>query len=173
MNIKKHNFQEKSIIMAIPLLFLFGSLIHFLYDFSNSNLIIGLFTPINESIWEHSKMVLLPIILWWSIYYIITNNKNPIDKHKWFSGALASLIVALITIPLLYYFYTEAFAIKSLFIDILLLFISLSLGQLMGLHFYKHSKGIPLFISIIIFILLIIIFILFTFCPPNFPIFKS
>ncbi len=34
-----------------------GSIAHFLYDWSDHALIVGLFTPVNESIWEHMKLL--------------------------------------------------------------------------------------------------------------------
>ena len=118
-------------------------------------------------------MVLLPTILWWAVYYFVSAKKYDIDKNKWFTGALASLLVALLTIPLLFYFYTGAFGVESLIVDILLLLVAFLFGQLIGLHFYKYSKGINTIISIIIFALITLIFILFTFYTPHLPIFRD
>lgn len=47
---KKLSPSEKWIILGIPIIFLIGSFMHFLYDLSGQNPIIGLFAPINESI---------------------------------------------------------------------------------------------------------------------------
>jgi len=162
---------KKWILIGIPILFLIGSCMHFLYGFTGDNVIIGSIAPVNESVWEHLKMVVLPVILWWTIYYLAVGERNNIDKNKWFTGALVALLTALITIPLLFYFYTGAFGVESLVIDILLLFLALLFGQLAGLHFYKFSKGINSIISISILVLLIFIFILFTFYPPQLPLF--
>lgn len=173
MSYKTLSSPEKWIIIGIPILFLIGSFMHFLYDFTGGNLIIGAIAPVNESVWEHLKMVLLPVILWWTIYYFAVGEINNIDKNKWFTGALVSLLTALITIPLLFYFYTRAFGVELLVVDILLLFLALLFGQLAGLHFYKYSKGISSSISIGILILLIFIFVLFTFYPPHLPLFRD
>lgn len=173
MSYKKLTSPEKLILIGIPILFLVGSFMHFLYDFTSNNVIFGAIAPVNESVWEHLKMVLLPVILWWTIYYFSAGNINNIDKNKWFSGALAALFTALITIPLLFYFYTSAFGVELLLVDILLLFLALLFGQLAGLHFYKYYEGISSRISIGIFILLIFLFILFTFYPPHLPLFRD
>lgn len=173
MSYKTLPLPQKWIVKGIPILFLIGSFMHFLYDLTGGSAIIGAIAAVNESVWEHLKMVLLPVILWWTIYYIATGKKNYIDKNKWFTGALAALLTALITIPLLFYFYTEAFGVKSLIIDILLLFLAVLFGQLIGLHFYNSSKGVNSYISIGIFILLLLVFIIFTFYPPHLPIFKD
>jgi hypothetical protein len=173
MGYKSLTSPEKWILFGIPILFLIGSIMHFLYDFTGGNVIIGTIAPVNESVWEHLKMALLPIILWWTIYYLAAGNINNIDKNKWFTGALVSILIALITIPLLFYFYTKAFGVELLVVDILLLFLGILLGQIAGLHFYKYSKGISSSTSIGIFILLILIFVLFTFYPPHLPLFRD
>lgn len=156
---------QKWIIKGIFSLFLIGTFMHFLYDLSGGNVIVGLIAAVNESLWEHSKMVLLPVICWWSFYYIIKGKEHNIDKNKWFTSALIALLTALITIPLLYYFYTEAFGVEILAVDISIL--------LLAFHFYKYSKGINLYIPICIFILLILVFMIFTFYPPHIPFFRD
>lgn len=164
---------ERWVLIGIPILFLIGSIMHFLYDFTGDNVIIGAIAPVNESVWEHLKLVLLPVILWWTIYYCTVGEMNNIDINKWFTGALVSLLTALISIPLLFYFYTKAFGVELLVVDILLLFFALLFGQLAGLHFYKYSEGINSIISIIIFVLLIFLFTFFTFYPPHLPLFRD
>lgn len=173
MRYKTLSSPEKWILIGIPILFLIGSLMHFLYDFTGNNVIIGTIAPVNESVWEHLKMVVLPVILWWTIYYFAAGEINNIDKNKWFTGALVALLIALITIPLLFYFYTTAFGVELLPVDILILFLALLFGQLAGLHFYKYSEGINSITSISILILIVSIFILFTFYPPHLPLFKD
>ncbi|MGL5352726.1 MAG: DUF6512 family protein, partial [Clostridium sp.] len=147
---------QKWILKGIPTLFFIGFLMHYIYDFSNNNIIVGLISPVNESIWEHLKLLVFPLVSWWVIYYIFNKQKYSIDKNKWFTGTLISLLTSLFTIPIIYYFYTGAFGIESLFIDILSLLIAIIVGQLLGYHFYKFSKGINSIISIIILIFILI-----------------
>ena len=146
--LKNLSLPQKWILKGIPILFLIGSLMHFIYGFSQNNIIIGLISPVNESIWEHLKLLLLPVICWWVVYYIFNGKKYSIDANKWFTAASISLLTSLFAIPMIYYFYTGAFGIKSLLIDILSLLIALTIGQLLGYHFYKYSKGINSTISI-------------------------
>lgn len=159
------------IIISIGLLFIIGSIFHFLYSLSQQQFLIGLISPINESIFEHTKMVVLPITLWWSIYYLL--NKDNIYKNAWFTAALISLLIAIITIPLLFYFYTGAFAIESLAIDIAILFVAIMAGQLIALHYYNHGKGINYRIAIVLIILIITIFALLTIMPFRLPFFQD
>ena len=41
-----------------------GTIGHFLYDWSNNNKIIGFFFATDESIWQHLKLDITPVLLW-------------------------------------------------------------------------------------------------------------
>lgn len=171
MNSKKLSSCEKWILLGIPALFIIGSLFHFIYEWSNKNFIIGLIAPTDESIFQHIKMVILPIICWWTLYYLFKGKNNNISSEKWFEGALVSLVASIFLIPALYYFYTGAFGIESLIIDILILFISLVFSQFLGLHFYRYSKGAEPTIVLGFFTLIILLSAIFTIAPPGIPLF--
>lgn len=162
---------ETYTLIGILVLFVVGSLFHFLYSLTGECFIIGLFVPINESIFEHTKMVVLPIFIWWSIFYLF--RKKDLFVNAWFTSALIAMISAIIAIPMLFYFYSQAFGIESLVIDILILLISLAIGQILGLHYYRHGKGIEYHFAIVLMIVIIILFAFFTINPPAFPIFNS
>ncbi|WP_278462859.1 DUF6512 family protein [Thomasclavelia spiroformis] len=162
---------ETYTLIGILVLFVVGSLFHFLYSLTGECFIIGLFVPINESIFEHTKMVVLPIFIWWFIFYLF--RKKDLFVNAWFTSALIAMISAIIVIPMLFYFYSQAFGIESLVIDILILLVSLAIGQILGLHYYRHGKGIEYHFAIVLMIVIIILFAFFTINPPAFPIFNS
>ena len=162
---------ETYTLLGILVLFVVGSLFHFLYSLTGECFIMGLFVPINESIFEHTKMVVLPIFIWWSIFYLF--RKKDLFVNAWFTSALIAMISAIIAIPMLFYFYSQAFGIESLVIDILILLVSLAIGQILGLHYYRHGKGIEYHFAIVLMIVIIILFAFFTINPPAFPIFNS
>ncbi|MFQ9667545.1 DUF6512 family protein [Thomasclavelia spiroformis] len=162
---------ETYTLIGILVLFVVGSLFHFLYSLTGECFIIGLFVPINESIFEHTKMVVLPIFIWWFIFYLF--RKKDLFVNAWFTSALIAMISAIIVIPMLFYFYSQAFGIESLVIDILILLVSLAIGQILGLHYYRHGKGIEYHFAIFLMIVIIILFAFFTINPPAFPIFNS
>ena len=59
----------KFALISIPFLFAIGAVFHFIYKWSNNSRIVGLIAPVNESIFEHSKLLLFPLILVYTIYY--------------------------------------------------------------------------------------------------------
>ena len=58
-NEKIKNYQ----IFSVIFIFILGTLLHFTYDLSNGNQIIATFSSINESVWEHLKLLYFPIRL--------------------------------------------------------------------------------------------------------------
>ncbi|WP_294405522.1 DUF6512 family protein [uncultured Clostridium sp.] len=130
----KHSPSERWILLGIPFLFIIGSIFHFIYEWTGKNIIIGLISPIDESIFQHIKMVIMLVIGWWTLYYYFKGRKDNISEEKWFSGGVVSLISSMILIPSIFYLYTGALGIESLIADILILLVSLFCGQLLGLH---------------------------------------
>ena len=171
MNKCKLKTEEKWLVIAIPIIFIVGSLLHFVYDWTGQIKLIGLFVPINESVWEHLKLLLLPIILWWLIFYALKGKKLKIDKDKWFTGCLVALISSMLFMIAFFYSYTGAFGKDILAIDILDMFLSVTFGQILGLYIYRHLKRIKWWISLVAIVLIVILFAIFTIYPPELPIF--
>ena len=112
----------------------------------------------------------LPI---WLLYFGFRGRQYDIEKSSWYAGALGALVTALIAMPMLYYFYTAAFGVELLWVDIVILLAALALGQLMGLHIYRCSDGLPPALVLLIFAAIILVFLLFTFYPPHIPLFQD
>lgn len=166
---------ENWILLGIPILSVLGSFIHFIYDWTGNLVVVGVFTPINESVWEHLKLTLYPTILWWLIGYFIFKRKCTISKEQWFSSAAVSVITCHLVILSFFYTYTGALGIESLILDIFSLFLGIIIGQCLAIHTYKFANfnTLTYFIAIIVFIFLGLIFTIFTFIPPHLPLFMD
>lgn len=162
---------QKWIIWGIPVLFIVGALFHFLYDFTKEFFLIGLIAPVNESVWEHTKLFVFPIIIWWLAFYFKKHDSFTLNKKKWLAGMLTSLVTTMLMVPVAYYFYTNVFGTSLLWVDILISLIAIGAGQLFGLHVYNHSKGISKGLAFLILFVIIAITIWFTLSPPKLPVF--
>ena len=69
---KKYNFYN------VLFIFILGTLLHFTYNWSNNNFIVGLFSSTNESIFSHTKLLILPTF----IFYILFYKKNKVILNK-------------------------------------------------------------------------------------------
>lgn len=172
MNIKEGKAAEKWILWGIPALFAAGSATHFIYDVLGKNPIVGTLAPVNESIWEHTKLVYVPTLAWWGGYWL--KKRKILPARRWFGAALAALVTAIWVIPTGFYCYTGCIGRHFLIADISLLLLANALGQFVGKHIFRHcKKGISLAISVGAMIIMGLIYALFTFFPPNLPLFKS
>lgn len=166
---------KRNILIAIPILFFIGIPIHFLYALSGGNNILGAIVPVNESVFEHCKLTIVPLILWWTISYYILRRKTQIDYKKWFFSGAISTVIAPIVIITFYYAYTGAFGVSILIIDILSLLLALMIGQCMALHIYKYirTSNEKFYIGIVIILLIIIFTIYLTYYPAHIPLFED
>ena len=41
-----------------------GNLLHFVFDWSGENSIVAAFAAVNESTWEHMKLLVIPWVVW-------------------------------------------------------------------------------------------------------------
>lgn len=54
---------KKIQIFSIIITFILGTLLHFTYKLSGNNQLVGVFSAVNESTWEHLKLVFFPMLL--------------------------------------------------------------------------------------------------------------
>lgn len=91
-----------------------GTLSHFFYQWSHENMLVGLFSPVNESVWEHLKLLFFPALT----YMLIEQKAMGKVMPGLFGKNLLGLFAGLLAMPLLFYGYT-AFSGKSiLWVDI-------------------------------------------------------
>lgn len=131
--------------LSIIVIFAFGTLAHFLYDIAHQPRILGLFTAVNESTWEHIKIAITPTLLW-SLYdgYLYGSNPN------YFPAKFISLIVLTFFIPFVFYTYTRISKKPILAIDILTFLAAIILSQitfyaiinLPALHYWVSYLGV-------------------------------
>ena len=173
-NISKKEI-KRNILISIPVLFLVGFPLHFLYDLTGKLNIIAFFAPVNESIWEHTKLATVPALIWWIISYSILKKKVDINLTKWVFSTSIAIVSMPVIIVSFYYTYTGALGISYLMLDISSLLFALIVGQSLALHIYNNiiTKKIWKHIGIIIIMLLVIFTTIFTFNTPHLPIFKD
>lgn len=91
-----------------------GTLSHFFYQWSHENMLVGLFSPVNESVWEHLKLLFFPALT----YMFIEQKAMGKAMPGLFGKNLLGIFAGLLVMPLLFYGYT-AFSGKSiLLVDI-------------------------------------------------------
>ena len=158
------------ITISIITISIIGTLSHFLYEMSNHNKVVGLFTAVNESIWEHVKIALTPTLLW-SVIDGFIYGSNP----NYFIAKFVSLITIIILMPTLYYGH-KALIKKELFIiDIVSFYMVIITSQLLfNIIIYLNKLGfIYSYLSCIGILLLFGGYMIHTLMPPKSILFKD
>lgn len=148
-----------------------GTMLHFLFKYSGKSIFLAPFSAVNESVWEHLKIAVLPIMFWTFIEFITLKFRR---DNLW-TSLLVKIITAMLSITLLYYIYSLIYGTHNLVINLIIFYFSILISQILG---YKVVTGRRVNIKleerskyIVIFIFLL--FIIFTFIPPKFKIFKD
>lgn len=147
-----------------------GTLAHFLYDFSKQNVIVGLLSPVNESTWEHMKLIFFPMLIY-SIFSIIKFQTDyPCIKSSLFLG----IIIGTFLIPILFYTYTAILGYNKLVIDISIFYISVFIAFYSAYRLTLSCKcnQYTKIITLSVFVIMILFFV-FTYFPPQIKIFES
>lgn len=164
---------KTSLFISTFLLYGIGAILHFVYNFSNNNFLIGLITPVNESIFEHLKLSVFPILMYWLVFYFCKKKKYSLDPSKWFYGCLVSMITSVIVILSVHYVFRYSLGTKVPIIDILSLYFGILIGRFMGYKVYlkKHEPNI----NIVIFLIITFItsFFILTIRPFKIPLFED
>ena len=165
MNKKIKNYQIFSILFT----FILGTLLHFTYELSGENILVGTFSAINESVWEHLKLVFFPMLITTIIGYFYIGKIVPNLVYSKTLGIITSIIF----IITFFYTYTGIIGKSILFIDIASFFISIILGEYITYKSINNKYKFNNIIAIITLIILSLCFIIFTYFAPKLGIFKD
>ena len=101
---KSEKFIKRAYIIAAILAGAVGTLLHFLYKWTGGSYIVGLFSAVNESVWEHLKLLFIPVFLSTVIENLIYGKA----LKNFFFSRLVSVLLGLFAIITLHYGYTGA-----------------------------------------------------------------
>ena len=148
-----------------------GVLLHYAFDWSGESIFVGYFSSVNESIWEHMKILFVPLLL----YALIENH---ITKHRienFWCIKLFGTVMGIFLIPMIYYTYTMGLGIKADWLNIATFFIVAAIVFTVETFLFKSSifpcasQGVAL----LILMLVSLTFVVFTFYPPELPLFQD
>ena len=147
---------------------LLGTLLHFLYDFSGKNPFAALFSGVNESTWEHMKLLFFSLFFFAIIEYFFFS-----ERENFWCVKLKGTLLGLGLIPVIFYTYRGVLGKNVDFINILIFFVSAAAVFLYETREMKKEKDKcpqPR-LSFILLCLIMLSFFLFTFFPPKIGLF--
>ena len=147
-----------------------GTFLHFLFDLSGQSLIAAIFSAINESIWEHMKLIFVPMV----VFSLFQRRYFPELEGFWWVK-LTGILTALVLIPALFYTYTGALGVKADWFNIAIFFIAAGAAFWLETKLFQSGWVCPLpqWVAIGVIALIGAAFSVFTFWPPEIPLFED
>lgn len=144
---------KKLKIKSIFIIFILSFLSHFAYE-TFPNFISSIIFPVNESIWEHMKLLTTPVLIYMVIEYFIFKKKKIEANNYILSYSLA--IISSIIIFLLIYVPIYNKIGNNMFVDITLLifmimYISFITYKLFNVKEIKYCNMLGIILFIIIY----------------------
>ena len=147
-----------------------GTLAHFVYEWSGNNPVVGLFCAVNESTWEHIKLLFFPMLLYTGWRAVRTHGREPAATVAFLAGNLAGCVC----IPVVFYTYTGILGFHLLALDIGTFIVSVAVAFVVARQ-AAQRPNIRRWQGILIgaTALWAAAFFAFTFMPPNIGLFVS
>ena len=157
-------------LAGIVFIIIFGSILHFTFEWSGGQAVVGVFSAVNESVWEHLKLG-----FWPALVFVLIEFKYLKKTSNFLSAKAIGIYLIPIIITVIFYSYTAILGESILVIDILSFVIAVIVGQLVSFRL-MIGKTLPDnldMVSLIALILLGLAFVLFTFYPPQLALFQD
>jgi len=164
-NISFLKFQIFSTIFVLIL----GVLLHFAYEWSGNNTFVGLFSAVNESTWEHLKLIFFPMLITLIVGYFIFKNEFP----NYICAKTTGIIAAMLFTIIFFYTYIGIIGTNYDFLNIATFFIAVISGEYITYKLTLNNFSCNRYLYAIILILLTFAFLIFTFNPPKIDLFKN
>lgn len=143
----KHHLKRYTLI-GIIFVTITGTLSHFVYEWSGKNPFLALFFPVNETTWEHMKLVFFPSIIYAAFMIYKLQSVFPYIV----ASLSAGILIGTFSIPVIFYTYTGILGFHTLLLDIITFLLSVIITFLAAYFFtifHKLKKQSPWIIAII------------------------
>ena len=157
-------------LMGFAVTSLTGTILHFLYDWLGQSNFIAPFSGINESTWEHMKLLFWPMFI-----FAIVQSFFFRERENFWCIKLRGILLGIVIIPVIFYTYNGVIGRSPDWINIAIFFISAAIAYIyetrifnIGTVVCKNPK-----IPIVLLCLIAVLFAIFTFLTPQIGIFKD
>ena len=145
-----------------------GTLLHFLYDLTGGSAWVAPFSGVNESTFEHMKLLFWPMLLFSAIQSFFFR-----DREDFWCIKLRGTLLGLLLIPVLFYTYNGVIGRSPDFINIAIFFVTAAIVYLYEarLLWREPRRSCPTRVAISALAVLALLFTVFTFCAPRLGLF--
>ena len=149
---------------------LLGTILHFLYEWTGESTLAALFSGVNESTWEHMKLLYWPLFLFALVQWFFFR-----EAENYWCVKLAAALLGLALIPALFYTYNGMFGKSPDLVNISIFYVAAAAA--FSLEWWAFRQNKPKCrrpqLALGAMVLLGILFIVFTFAPLHIPLFQD
>ena len=149
-----------------------GTLLHFAYEWSGGSAAVAVFAAVNESVWEHMKLLVMPAFLFTAVQVWVMGEIYPNLP----AVRAATIPLGALTIPMLYYTYTGALGVQAAWVNIAIFFFAAA--GMFWLDYRLLHTGHPVsgwgqLLGVVLLWGLVFAFVWCTFRPPELPLWQD
>ena len=158
------------LLMGFAVTSLVGTLLHFMYEWLGGALWVAPFSGVNESTWEHMKLLFWPMLI-----FAVVQSFFFRDRADFWCITLRGILLGLILIPVIFYTYNGAFGESPDWLNIAIFFICAAIAYIYEYRMLRRDMSFcrskkP---SLALLFIIALMFVLFTFSPPPLEIFRD
>lgn len=157
-------------LMGFAVTSLGGTILHFLYDWLGMAVWVAPFSGVNESTWEHMKLLFWPMFLFAVVQKFFFR-----DRDDFWCIKLRGILLGILLIPVIFYTYNGVIGRSPDWINIAIFFVTAAIAYLYETKLFKNeitSCKKPKW-AIATLLLIAMLFVVFTFLTPEIGIFKD
>ena len=141
---------------------LLGPILHFLYDFLGGSFLIAPFSGVNESTFEHMKLLFWPMLLFAGVQRLFFS-----ERADFWCVKLRGICFGLLLIPVLFYTYNGVIGPSPDAVNIGIFFVCAALAYRLEAHLFSQNNTYRTCrLSLLILLLLALLFCVFIY-PPH------
>lgn len=147
-----------------------GTLLHFLYEWLGKAPLIAPFSGVNESTWEHMKLLFWPMLI-----FSVVQSFHFKDRKDYWCIKLRGILLGIILIPVLFYTYNGVVKKSPDWLNIAIFFVAAAVAYLYETRLFKKEKircKAPK-LAVGVLCVIAILFVVFTFFTPALGIFRD
>ena len=157
-------------LMGFAVTSLGGTILHFLYEWLGEAAWIAPLSGVNESTWEHMKLLFWPMLIFATVQSFFFS-----DRKDFWCVKLRGILLGLLLIPVIFYTYNGVIGRSPDWLNIAIFFVSGAIAYLFETWLFRKKNlrcrsnkwAIGILCAIALF------FVIFTFLTPELGIFKD
>lgn len=142
---------------------------HFLYEWSGENFFVGLISATNESVFEHTKILFFPYLIYSVIEYFFVK----VHLKRFIAAKSITAVLLFVLVITVFYLYTGIIGHNISYVDILSAFLYVFIAFFISYRLITGGETIEkhLVWAVPLVLLVLLCELYFTLYPPHIPLF--